>query len=230
MRPITVNPFIKFMFLVVEIILIITTHNNLILYSIIIYSIIYLIINKTPSNQILNGLKFGMLLTIFMFIFSLIRYQEFTLAVYNAIDLFKMYLAMILVSICYKYHTTNKELAYVLSKVFSPLSIIGYNQNKLYTLFLVILNQIYNMRYSALRIHKYAKFKANDKLTIKQSINLIVPFINNNIKQNELLAIGLINNKYSGECKVVKPFFLRDYKFINHLVLIIIVLIQITLI
>ncbi len=226
MKPITINPFLKFGFLISQIVLVLVTHNNWIIGSIITYSIIYLIINKVQLKYVLNGLKFGVLLAIFIFIFSLIQYTNIQLALINGIELFKVYFGMIMVSIVYKINTTNKELAYVLSVVFSPLRIIGYDQNKLYTLFMMILNQIFTMRKSALRMHKYAKHKEQDSLSIRQTAKLIVPFINSNLKQNELLAIGLINSGYVSDKKTVKPYFIKQYKLSYVILLIVILIIQ----
>ncbi len=226
MKPITINPFLKFGFLISQIILVLVTHNNWIIGSIIIYSIIYLVINKVQLQYVLNGLKFGVLLAIFIFIFSLIQYTNIQLALINGLELFKVYFGMIMVSIVYKINTTNKELAYVLSVVFSPLGIIGYDQNKLYTLFMMILNQIFTMRKSALRMHKYAKHKERESLNIRQTAKLIVPFINSNLKQNELLAIGLINSGYESDKKMVKPYFIKQYKLSYVILLIVILIIQ----
>lgn len=226
MKPITINPFLKFGFLISQIVLVLVTHNNWIIGSIIVYSIIYLIINKVQLKYVLNGLKFGVLLAIFIFVFSLIQYTNIQLALINGIELFKVYFGMIMVSIVYKINTTNKELAYVLSVVFSPLRIIGYDQNKLYTLFMMILNQIFTMRKSALRMHKYAKHKEQDNLSIRQTAKLIVPFINSNLKQNELLAIGLINSGYVSDKKMVKPYFIKQYKLSYVILLIVILIIQ----
>ncbi len=227
MKPITINPFIKFAFLISQIIFILVTHNNLLIALVIFYSIIFFIANKVQLKYVLNGLKFGVLLAIFIFVFSLIQYANIQLALINGVELFKVYLAMIMVSIVYKLNTTNKELAYVLSVVFSPLKIIGYDQNRLYTLFMMILNQIFTMRKSALRMHMYAKHKEQSNLSIRQTAKLIVPFINSNLKQNELLAIGLINSGYSSEKKVVKPYFIKNYKLSYVIILVVILMTEI---
>lgn len=226
MKPITINPFIKFGFLLSQIILILVTHDNLIALTIVVYSTIILVVRKIELKQVLNGLKFGVFLAIFIFVFSLIRYTDLQLAIYNGLDLFKVYFAMILVSIIYKLDTTNKELSYVLSVVFSPLKIIGFDQNKLYTLFLMILNQIFAMRYQALRMHKYATYKKGSRLTIKETMQLVIPFINSNLKQNELLAIGLINSSYDNLRTRVKPYFITSYKRSYVIILVAILLIE----
>ncbi len=212
MKPITINPFIKFGFLLSQIILILITHNTLLIGLVGLFSIIYMVFNRVSSKLVINGLKFGVLLAIFMFIFSLVRYQDLTLAAYNGLDLIKVYFGMIMISIVYKMETSNKELSYVLSVVFSPFAIIGFDQNKLYTLFMMILNQIFSMRKSALRMHKYAKFKTDDNLSLVATTKLIVPFINSNLKHNELLAIGLVNSGYNPEVKRIKPYFITNYK------------------
>ncbi len=223
MRPITINPFIKFGFLLSQIILLLITHNNILIVLVILYSIIYMLISRVPRKLVTNGLKFGLLLAVFMFVFSLVRYQDLQLAMYNGLDLFKVYLAMIMVSVVYKMETTNKELAYVLSVVFSPFRVVGFDQNKLYTLFLMVLNQIFTMRESALRMHKYAKFKTADKLTIIDTAKLVIPFINSNLKHNELLAIGLINSGYNEQNKRVKPYFITNYKLSYVIILVVII-------
>lgn len=223
MKPITINPFIKFGFLISQIILIIVTHNPYIVLLISIFTILYMSAKRVSPKLLFNGLKFGLLLSIFMFVFSLIRYQNVTLAVYNGLDLISAYIGMIMASIVYKMETSNKELSYVLSVIFSPLEIIGFDQNKLYTLFLLVLNQIYGMRTSALRMHKYAKFKNGHKLSILETVKLIVPFINSNLKHNELLAVGLLNSGYNPNLKRVKPYFITNYKY-TYLILLITIL------
>lgn len=226
MKPITINPFIKFGFLLSQIILVLVTHSNKIVLTIIIYSTIILAIRKIEIKQVLNGLKFGLFLAVFIFVFSLIRFTNLQLAIYNGLDLFKVYFAMILVSIVYKLDTSNKELSYVLSVVFSPLKVIGFDQNKLYTLFLMILNQIFALRYQALRMYKYATHKKGNKLTIRETMQLIVPFINSNLKQNELLAIGLINSSYDSSKTQIKPYFITSYKQSYVIILVAILLIE----
>lgn len=228
MKPITVNPFIKFGFLLSQIILLLITHNNLLVLIVCCYSFIYIIWNRLNLKILIKGLKFGLLLALFIFIFSMIKYDNTTLALLNALELFKVYFAMIVVSVVYKFETSNKELAYVLSIVFSPFKVIGFDQNKLYTLFLMVLNQIYRMRTQALRIHKFSTFKQQQKLSIKATIGLVVPFINNNLKQNEMLAIGLLNSGYNPNCTTIKPYFITNYK--QSLVVILIAIISIELI
>lgn len=219
MKPITINPFIKFSFLLIEIILILVSHNNYVIGIAVLFAIAYMILNKVSYNMIVNGLKFGVLLAIFMFLFSWVRYQDLTLALYKGVDLIKVYFGMIMVSIVYKMETSNKELSYVLSVIFSPFKIIGFDQNRLYTLFLMVLNQIFTMRTSALRMNRYARFKNDDKLSIIETTKLIVPFINSNLKHNELLAIGLLNSGYNPSVKKVKPYFITNYRFIYVIIL-----------
>ncbi len=223
MQPITINPFIKFGFLISQVILLLVTGNNLLIGLILVYSVVYMIVKRVPRQLVTNGLKFGLLLTVFIFAFSMIRYQDLQLAVYNGLYLFKVYLAMIMVSVVYKMETSNKELAYVLSVIFSPFKVVGFDQNKLYTLFLMILNQIFTMRESALRMHKYAKFKTADKLSIADTAKLVIPFINSNLKHNELLAIGLINSGYNSQNKTIKPYFITNYKWSYVIILVVII-------
>lgn len=230
MKPITVNPFIKFGFLISQILLILLTHNTTLIVLVSVFSVVYMIVNRVSSKLVINGLKFGFLLAVFMFIFSLIRYQDLTLAFYNGVDLIKVYFGMIMISIVYKMETSNKELSYVLSVVFSPLAIIGFDQNKLYTLFMMILNQIFSMRKSALRMHKYAKFKTDDNLSLAATTKLIVPFINSNLKHNELLAIGLLNSGYQSEIKRVKPYFITNYKRSYVIILVVMLAIELYII
>lgn len=227
MKPIKINPFFKFAVLVLQMILLITTSSNTLATFIIVTSIIVLIIKRVSGRLVINGLKFGILLACFMFLFSLIRYQNITLAILNGWNLLIIYIAMILASIVYKLDTSNNEIAYVLSVVFSPLKVIGFDQNKLYTLFLMVLNQIFTMRKSSLRIHKYAKRNKGSKLTISEVISLIIPFISNNLKQNEVLAIGLLNSGYNSQIKRVKPYFIVQYSNVQHILLIIFVAIEI---
>lgn len=226
MKPITINPFIKFGFLLIEIILMLVTHNNGVIIVAVVFSIIYMISHKISFKLAVNGLKFGLLLAVFMFLFSWIRYQDLTLALYKGSDLIKVYFGMIMISIVYKMETSNKELSYVLSVVFSPFRIIGFDQNRLYTLFLMVLNQIFTMRTSAIRMNKYAKFKNNDKLNIVESTKLIIPFINSNLKHNEILAIGLVNSGYNSQVKSVKPYFITNYKTSYVIILVVIIALQ----
>lgn len=230
MRAITINPFLKFGFLVLQIVMLLVTHNSWLVLIVTIYSILYMIICKVSSKLVINGLKFGLLLAVFMFIFSWIRYQDFELAVLNGLDLIKVYFGMIMVSIVYKMETSNKELAYVLSVVFSPLTIIGFDQNKLYTLFMIVLNQIHIMRKSALRMHKYATFKKESKLSITETVKLIIPFVNSNLKHNEVLAIGLLNSGYSSHKKRVKPYFVTNYKVSYVIILVVIISLELIVI
>lgn len=226
MKPITINPFIKFAFLITEIILMLITHNNMIIIVVVLFSVVYMVSHKVGFKLAVNGLRFGLSLAVFMFLFSWIRYQDLTLAIYKGSDLVKVYFGMIMISIVYKMETTNKELSYVLSVVFSPFRIIGFDQNRLYTLFLMVLNQIFTMRTSALRMNKYAKFKNKDKLNIVESTRLIIPFINSNLKHNEILAIGLVNSGYNSEIKSVKPYFITNYKISYVIILVVIVGLQ----
>lgn len=223
MRPLTINPFIKFAFLILQIVMLLVTHNSWSVLIVTVYSIIYMIICKVSTKLVINGLKFGLLLAVFMFIFSWIRYQDYELAILNGLDLIKVYFGMIMVSIVYKMETSNKELAYVLSVVFCPLAIVGFDQNKLYTLFMIVLNQIYIMRKSAFRMHKYASFKKGSKLTINETIKLIIPFVNSNLKHNEVLAIGLLNSGYDNQIKRVKPYFVTNYKLSYVIILVVII-------
>ncbi len=230
MKPLTIDPLLKFLFLVIQIITILICQSNVVYAIIVITSSIYIVMNKVSIKIIINGLKYGVLLTVFIFIFTYMRYQDLQLARINGVELIRIYLGLILLSIAYKINTTNKELAYVLSVIFSPLKIIGYDQNKLYTMFLMILNQIYIMRESAIRIHKYAKFKNKNKLSISQTTKLIIPFINNNLKQNELLAIGLLNSGYGSNQIKVKPYFIKNYKISHYVILLLIEIIELIII
>lgn len=226
MKPLKINPFIKFGFLISQILLILITHNNTVIAIAIGSALVYMIFHKIERKMLINSLRIGISLALFMLIFSWIKYQNIDLAIINGLELFKVYLAMLMVSIAYKLETGNKELSYVLSIVFSPFAIIGYDQNKLYTLFLIVLNQSYAMFISANRITKYAKFKNSGKISIKQLFNLIVPFINNNLKQNEVLAIALINSGYNPSNKRIKPFFITEYKTTYILLLLAVIVIQ----
>lgn len=227
MKPITVNPYLKFGFLVFQIILIIFSQNSNVIILISLASLSYILSQRAKLSIIIRGLSFGLFLTIFIFVFSYIRYQNIDLAIIAGVDLLKIYFAMLLVSIGYKLSASNKEVAYVLSNVFRPLSLLGYDQNKLYTLFLMILNQSFIMFDSANRMNKYARFKKGRKLSIRESVYLIVPFINSNLKQNELLAIGLINSGYDPQIKAIKPYFIISYKKRHIFVMSFIVLIQV---
>ncbi|WOO86668.1 hypothetical protein RZE82_06005 [Mollicutes bacterium LVI A0039] len=227
MKPLVINPFIKFAFLISQITLILSTHHNAVIIIVIGYSLIYLLFHPIDRKMISSSLRIGFSLALFMLIFSWIKYQNITLAVVNGLALFKLYVAMLMVSIVYKLETSNKELSYVLSIVFSPCSLIGFDQNKLYTLFLIVLNQSFTMFASATRITKYAKFKNQGKTSITTLTRLIIPFINNNLKQNEMLAIALLNSGYDPQVKKVKPYFITDYKIGYSLTLIAIIALQV---
>ncbi len=230
MKAITVNPFVKFFFLLVQIIIILIVDNKLLTLFIVVVTTIYLIIKKSNVKIVLSGLKFGLLLAFFMLVFSQIRYGNIVVSVHKSLDLLEMYLSMILVSIVYKMETGNKELAYVLSIVLSPLKIIGFDQNKLYTLFLIILSQIYTMKDSAMRMYEHTMLQKNNEATLKRIIKLINPFIHINLKHNELLAIGLINNGYNVNKKNVKPYLIIKHKLGHYLILIVMLLCEILII
>ncbi len=227
MKPITINPILKFSLLVIQILILIITSSNALCLLSIIFGLVYLLVKRASFKDLLKALKFGGLLAIFIFGFSLIKYQSLALALVEGRDLLILYCALIILSLVYKVETTNKEMAYVLSIAFSPLAIIGFNQNKLYTLFLIILNQIFTMRNSALRMHKYARFYASDKLSLKAVINLVIPFVNNNLKHNEVLAMGLINNGYNPEKKQIKPYFITNYKPLYAIILVSLIVIEV---
>lgn len=226
MKPLTINPFLKFLFMLSQIMLVMLTSNNIVILWIICCCTLYLFWKRVKFKLVLNGIKFGLFLGLFMLVFSQIRYGDWELALSNSLNLFSLYFTLIMISVAYKLDTTNKEIAYVLSVVFAPLTIVGYPQNKLYTLFLVILNQITSMREVAMRMYRFARFEKNSRLSIGEIINLIPAFINLSLKQNENLAIGLLNSGYNINNKKITPVFLKNYRYAHVVVLVGIIIVE----
>ncbi len=222
MKKVHINPFFKFSFLVVQLLIVIFFNNDNNLLYFLILSSLMLLITRVSIKTILKSMVFGIFLSIFSFVFSYIISNSFDFATYKALHLFTMYLIILFYSLAYKKTSSNKEISYVISYLFLPFKYFGYNQNKMYTMILIILNQVSELRESAKRIYKYDKLKKEEKESkINKLILLVQVFINNSLKQNENFTVALISKGYLIENKKIKPYLVYEYKFINNFILIV---------
>ncbi len=222
-----INPFFKFFFLVFQFLIVVICDNYYNLIFFLLLSMLMLLLTRVKIKNILKSIIFGLFLAIFSFVFSYYITKSINFSIYKALNLLIMYLIILFYSLSYKKVSSNKEIAYVISYLFLPFSILGYNQNKMYTMILIILNQVSELRESAARIYKYHFLKegANNK-KINKLILLIQVFINNSLKQNENFTVALISKGYNIENKKVKPFFIIEYKSKYYLVLFIYLILE----
>ncbi len=231
MKKLYINPFFKFSFLFLQLLLVIffDKDNNLLMFLLL--SILMLFLTRVKVKNILKSMVFGVFLAIFSFIFTYFISGSINLSIYKSIHLVTIYLIILFYSLAYKKTSSNKEISYVISCIFLPLKKIGYNQNKMYTMIIIILNQVGELRESAKRIYKYDSLNRTDNIgNINRMIILIRVFINNSLKQNENFTVALISKGYSIENKKVKPFFIYDYKIKYYLILFVYLLLEILII
>ncbi len=230
MIKININPFIKFAFLIFQILIVVVFDDSVNLIYFLILSILILLLSRVNIKYVLSSMVFGIFLSIFSFVFSFLISNSIDLAIYKSLHLFIMYLIVLFYSLAYKKTSSNKEIAYVISYLFLPFSFLGYNQNKMYTMILIILNQVSELRVSAKRIYKYDSLNKKKISKINNLILLIQVFINNSLKQNDNFTIALISKNYSIDLKRVRPYFVYDYKVKCYIVLLFYLLLEILII
>lgn len=145
---------------------------------------------------------FGSYISIFIFMFNIIIYQNFTTSLDEAVKSMSTFILILLYSFLLKKLVTSKELAYLFASTFSMFKIFGYNKNKIYTLFLIILNQINNLVISAKRLFNFSIIDSGLS-KYKIIIKILIPFIFVSLKRNTNMTIALMLKGYNVDNKAI---------------------------
>ncbi len=215
-----INPYLKFLALITQFILIFITKDIQVLGILMIINLLIIIILRVKLMMVIKFSRYGIFLALFALTFNYILTQNMTISLTAASNLFIRYLLILFASLIYKKYTINKELAFVISSV---SQLFGANQNQVYTIILVVLNQIYSLQEIALNLYRFERFNnptTNRLEQIKQIVNLLPVFISNALKQNENFTISLLNKNYHPENKKVNVYLIYNYSFFANLTLI----------
>ncbi len=228
MKPITINPFIKFVVLLMQFILIFLIQDLNILMILLVFNCLGIIIFQWKKlYQVFKFAKFGLFLAIFALTFNYIMTNNMQIAAISSLNLLMRYLLILIASIIYKDCSSNKEIAYVISRV---MYCFGLSQNKIYTMILVILNQIMDLRQIALNLYRFERFNnptTNKLEQIQQIIALLPVYINNVLKQNENFTISLLNKNYDPNIRKINVFLLKKYSKTKLVILLLFISIEI---
>ncbi len=219
MQEIKVHPFIKFSLLLLQFLTIIFIEKNTILLVVALIISLTSILFKVKFKPILLALTYGIFLALFTLVFNYLFSNSLLYAISAALGVFTRFYIIITASIFYKTYTNNKEMAYVISKIASKL---GFKQNKVYTVILIILNQIYNLRNLIFNLYKFNNLNQldNSKVNqVKNTIKLLPVFINNALRQNDNFTLALINKNYN-EDRAIRVYL--NYNISNKLSIMII--------
>ncbi len=222
MLEIRVHPMIKFTLLLMQMLIIIFVDDltKILVFASLITAVAFIF--KVRLKPILLALTYGMFLSIFTFSFNYIFSSSLMYATTAAINVFGRFYIIICASIFYKQYTTNKETAYVISKIASKF---GAKQNQVYTIVLIILNQIYNLRNLIFDLYRYNKIESENlarKQKIIKIVKLLPVFINNALRQNDSFTLALLNKNYHAD-KKIKVYL--NYNISNLLTISLIILV-----
>lgn len=202
MKEIRVNPYLKFTLLLSQILILLLISNNQKLLALALIVTIVSLILRVPFKPIFRALTYGCFLSGFGLIFNYIFSQSWLYASAVATNIFLRFLIIVLGSLCYKHYTSNKEMAFVISKLAAKF---GCKQNQVYTVVLVILNQIYNLRNLIFDLYRYNRINSEDlsrKQKIINIIKLLPVFINNALRQNDNFTLALLNKNYRADNQI----------------------------
>ncbi len=213
MQPITMKPQLKFLILIIQFMIVYLINDIRILAVLIILNVICYRLFKLSLRLLFKLMRYGIFLSIFALSFNLLITNNLNLALISAANLLFRFILILIASLIYRNWTTNKEIAFVISKIMKGF---GISQNKTYTMILVILNQINDFQQMAMQLYRYSRF--HNPVTswngrVKQIIDLIPVFITNVIKQNENFTISLLNKNYRTTNKQVNVYFPVKYQF-----------------
>ncbi len=213
MQVITMKPQLKFLILILQFMFVYLINDIRILAVLIILNLIIYRLFKLSLRLLFKLMRYGIFLSIFALSFNLLMTNNLNLALISAGNLLFRFILILIASLIYRNWTTNKEIAYVISKI---MKLFGISQNKTYTMILVILNQINDFQQMAMQLYRYSRF--HNPVTswyerVKQIIDLIPVFITNVIKQNENFTISLLNKNYRTTNKQVNVYFPINYQF-----------------
>lgn len=223
-----VHPKFKIILLFINIYFIFTIQDLTNYLYILLFSVLLCFIYRI---NIINNLKytsFGVFLSLFNFLFSYISSGNLLFSFMHSSRILLIFLNIYLVSLHFKTTSTNREVSFAVSWVLNIFRPLGYNQNKMYTMILVILNTSYQNYSKVFKMYHYESSFNNDK-SFKKVLNLLAPFINNILLLNESITLGLLNKGYKLENKKVKFIFSNKFNLVPYLLLIIFEIIYIVL-
>ncbi len=202
MREIKVHPLLKFLLLFAQLIIVMITNDPTKILILSIFMTVILVGFRVKLKSVVMALSYGLFLGIFTFVFNYIFSNAISYAVVVALNVIGRFYLIIAPSILYKQYTSNKEIAYVISIIASKF---GFKQNQVYTIVLVILNQIYNLRNLIFDLYKYNRIESSNQsksVKIKRIIKLLPVFINNSLRQNDSFTLALLNKNYHPEKQI----------------------------
>ena len=153
------------------------------------------------SKDLLRALKFESWIIILLVIINLFLGKGLTSTFYFSIGIALHIFLMLLLALVYKKTSSLREIAYGISYNLQILRPFGYNPHYTYTLLLVVLSQVYNLRIRLIKIMKVEKMKNSNAKTFKIIKNLTIPFIYQTLDQDQSLAASLVNKGYSHQQK-----------------------------
>lgn len=191
------------------------------------YDYLYLLVVAIIFNVIAKSrfkiyhLLFGLYISFFIFIFNIIIYSSFNYAAIKGVTSITIFIIILLFSYVIKVSLSHRQIAYCFS-----LGFIKGNQNKVYTVSLLVLNQINVLKEQALMTYKFSKIDMrNKKNNVQVIIQILVPFIFISLKRNTQVVISLMNKGYSIDNKKIKIVNLEVYnKYLNILLIVILII------
>jgi len=222
---------IKLLHLVVSIILIFLTNNYGQVVSMFFIGIILLMINKISIKKLFRYVTYVLFISMFIFVFNYLILRDLDTALVKSSFIFIKYMALIIYSLNFKFTSTNKEVAYSVIYYLKPFKKV-MNLNRLYTIILLVLNQIHNLAKEVKDMYRIRLLNGDYTSKIskfKLSTSLLAPLINKVLYQNEEVTISLVNKGYSEVQSNVNIYVINEAKFINYMFILFVTVVQIIL-
>ncbi len=202
------NFFLIYIFSIISIIILFVTDTIIDKAILLVLFLLLNLINKSKIS--FRFLSFAVYLTIFIVVFNFIIFDNLRQAYGAGLETFLLFLNIWFISLFLKNTLTNKQLAYCITKTLMPLKTFGFNENKFYTIILLVLNQIYTLVSDAREVYDFARVDSNATTFIekfKLIIYLITPFIFTSLKRNKIITVSIINKGFTMNQKL---------KYINY--------------
>lgn len=200
---------IKFVFLVFMFMIISMLETRLEYVVFFVFTVLLLCLTRVNIFRYFKLMIFGFFLSFILFIFNYLFTFDLFNSLFIAVVGFTNFSLYFVYSIIFKVKTSNGEIAFIISYLFIGFSIFGYNQNKMYTTILIVLNNIYFMRIQIQMMYFHARLNSNPKGIVAKSklcVSLINPFISNVLKQHHEMSLSLISKGYNPRRKKIRYY------------------------
>lgn len=161
------------------------------------FTICLMILAKIPLKKYIPYLSFGLIISIFIFILSLLLRGSLLIAFASFIQSFWRYLLLIVITVIFAFTTKSKDIAY--SIIYLPLR-LNLNVKSFYFQTMFILTYLVVAKQLLKEIISFER-KLNPKTKIvgvsKQLFGLINPFVNVLLKRSRKITLAILNKQYN---------------------------------